>query len=240
LTVRLPVFEGPLELLLHLIERRELDITTVSLAAVADQYLVHLAEMREQGSVEPGAIAGFLAVAARLLQIKSRALLPRAAPEDSPAEEGGPDAAEELVRRLQEYRLFREAAAELQALLEADRTSYSRIAPPPASLDLGPAPLAPVPPEQLARAMQRVLERLRPPGEEISAADYRVSDKLALLRAELARQARLALSALLVCCVCRLEAVVTFLAVLELVKSGQADACQEMLFGEIWLSRPAT
>ncbi len=239
LTVRLPVFEGPLELLLYLIERRRLDITAVSLAAVADQYLEHLAELRARGEVDPRAVADFLAVAARLLQLKSRALLPRTAPETQDADEPEPDSADDLVQRLQEYRLFRDAAAELRRLLEAGHACYARVAAPDARL-LGPAPLEPVPPDMLARAMGRVLERLRPPGEELPAEDYRVADKIALLQSELVRARRLALSALLTRCACRLEAVVTFLAVLELLRLGQVSAQQEGMFGEIWLSPRAT
>lgn len=235
LTVRLPVFEGPLELLLYLIERRRLDITAVSLAAVAGQYLEHLAELRARGAVDPRAVADFLAVAARLLQLKSRALLPRPAQDTPDVGETEPDPADDLVQRLQEYRLFRDAAAELRRFLEAGRACYARVAAPDARL-LGPAPLEPVPPEMLARAMRRVLERLRPPGEELPAEDYRVADKIALLQSELVQAGRLALSALLARCACRLEAVVTFLAVLELLKLGQVSAQQEGLFGEIWLS----
>lgn len=240
LTVHLPVFEGPLELLLYLIERRRLDITAVSLAAVAGQYLEHLAELRARGAVDPRAVADFLAVAARLLQLKSRALLPRAAQDTPDADGSEPDQADDLVQRLQEYRLFRDAAAELRQLIEAGRACYGRVAAADARL-LGPAPLEPVPPEMLARAMRRVLERLRPPGEELPVEeDYRVADKITLLRSELVQAGRLALSALLARCACRLEAVVTFLAVLELLKLGQVSAQQEGLFGEIWLSPLAT
>jgi segregation and condensation protein A len=240
LTVRLPVFEGPLELLLYLIERRQLDITAVSLVAIADQYLEHLAELRIRGAVDPGAIADFLAVAARLLQLKSRALLPRSAPNHPSDGADEPDVgAADLVQRLQEYRLFRDAAVELRRLLDADRVCYVRVAAPDAGI-IGPAPLEPVPPDSLARALRRVLERLRPPAEELPAMDFRVADKIALLQAELMRSGRLALTRLLVQCSCRLEAVVTFLAVLELLKLGQVCAHQEGLFGEIWLSRPAT
>ncbi|MER3405252.1 MAG: hypothetical protein C4289_08895 [Chloroflexota bacterium] len=239
LTVRLPAFEGPLELLLYLIERRRLDITAVSLAAVASQYLEHLAELRARGAVDPRAVADFLAVAARLLQLKSRALLPRTVQDLQEANDTALDPADDLVHRLQEYRVFRDAAAELRRLLATGRACYGRVAAPDARL-LGPAPLEPVPPDMLARAMRRVLERLRPPGEELPAEEYRVADKITLLRSELARAGRLALSALLGRCTCRLEAVVTFLAVLELLKLGQVSAQQEGLFGEIWLSPLAT
>src|SRR5919109_5153241 len=75
-TVRLPVFEGPLDLLLRLIEREELDITAISLAQVADQYLAHVRAMETS---DPAALSAFLVIAAKLLLIKSRALLPRPA-----------------------------------------------------------------------------------------------------------------------------------------------------------------
>src|SRR5581483_3028192 len=107
LPVRAGEFEGPLDLLLHLIERNELDISAVSLVAVVEQYLQYLELMRAEMKLE--AAADFLVVAGRLLLIKSRSLLPRvevATDEDEETE----DPAEELARQLEEYRRFKQVA----------------------------------------------------------------------------------------------------------------------------------
>ena len=102
--VALPVFEGPLDLLLHLIERQELDITAISLAQVTNQYLEYLAGASER---DPDNLADFLVVAAKLLLIKSRVLLPQ--PPAPPAAEEE-DLGDDLVRQLVEYKRFKEAA----------------------------------------------------------------------------------------------------------------------------------
>ena len=96
---RLPVFEGPLEVLLRLVERQELAITEVSLAAVADQFLAHLDTLPDR---DPALLAEFAAVASRLLLLKTRVLFPRQP--DAPAEDDAGEDEDDLVRRLQEYR----------------------------------------------------------------------------------------------------------------------------------------
>jgi segregation and condensation protein A len=99
--VTLPVFEGPLDLLLHLIERQELDITAISLAQVTNQYLEYLGRVSERN---PGNLADFLVVAAKLLLIKSRVLLPQPPVPLAPEEE---DVGDDLVRQLMEYKRFK-------------------------------------------------------------------------------------------------------------------------------------
>src|SRR3989304_337605 len=99
--LQLPVFEGPLDLLLYLIEREELDITAVSLVQVTDQYLSYL---RSGEQIDATALAEFIAIGARLLYLKSRALLPKPPPAEEPLE----GLAEDLVQRLREYRRFKE------------------------------------------------------------------------------------------------------------------------------------
>src|SRR5690606_15580384 len=104
-TVQLPEFEGPLDLLLRLIEREELDITTIALAKVADTYLAHV---RALEMPDPAALSAFLVIAARLLLIKSRALLPR--PVVAKGNEEVVDEAEELAQQLREYQRYKQAA----------------------------------------------------------------------------------------------------------------------------------
>jgi segregation and condensation protein A len=121
-------FEGPLDLLLHLIEHRELDITRVSLAAVADQFLEIISQ---PGVVELSALADYLVTAAKLILIKSRLLLPQP---ESPTAEGEEDVGEALARQLREYKMFKQAAGFLRERERRGLHAYPRFAPPPRPL----------------------------------------------------------------------------------------------------------
>src|SRR5512142_3592494 len=123
-TVKTPVYEGPLDLLLDLIQRAELDITTVSLALVTDQYLEYIRGLEEGHADE---ISVFLVIAARLLQIKSEALLPRP-PSRAAGEE---DVAQSLVDQLRLYKRYKEIGQWLDARQEAGLRTYLRVATPP-------------------------------------------------------------------------------------------------------------
>ena len=123
--VRLPVFEGPLDLLLHLIEREKLDISTVSLAQVTGQFLDYVNDCED---IQPHILADFLVMAARLVFIKSRALLPRPPAANDEEEE---DPGEVLARQLREYKRFRQAASALRVIEESGFRSYIRVAGPP-------------------------------------------------------------------------------------------------------------
>ena len=123
-TITLPTFEGPLDLLLRLIERAELDITTIALAHVADQYLIHVRAMDEP---DARALAEFVSLAARLLLIKSRALLPRPAAEiRGGAAEDDADA-EALARQLREYQRYKQLAAVLRGWQDEERRTFLRL-----------------------------------------------------------------------------------------------------------------
>src|SRR6266496_5996745 len=99
--VHLPIFEGPLDLLLHLIEKRQMEITTISLVAVTDQYLAYLQYWQEPDSIPLGNMAAFISIAARLLYIKSQSLLPHASKEEMTGEvENAAAMAEELRAHL--------------------------------------------------------------------------------------------------------------------------------------------
>src|SRR3989304_6201578 len=129
LAVSTPVFEGPLDLLLHLIEREDLDITAVSLVQVTDQYL---ALLRSADQIDLRALADFVAVGAKLLLLKSRALLPRT-PEEVEADElEAEEIAQDLTAQLEEYRAFKSAAPYPRERGDATHRSFARRAPPPA------------------------------------------------------------------------------------------------------------
>jgi segregation and condensation protein A len=231
--LRLPAFEGPLDLLLHLIEREELDVTAVSLLAVTEQYLAHL---RSADRIDIGRLADFIAIGARLLLLKSRALLPR-----EPGEEDGgaaDDDADALVAALREYRRFRELAEDLRAQGEAGR-SYRREAAPP-QLPLGTG-LDGVPMEALTAAFRDVLDRIAE-AQAASAPPFprervRLRDRIELLAARLEAEPSLSFQRLLGSSTSRLQVVVDFLAVLELIKVGFLEATQPEAFGDIELSR---
>jgi segregation and condensation protein A len=232
--VKLPIFQGPLDLLLHLIEREELDITTVSLAQVTDQYLEYIGLLEE---LSAEALADFLVIAARLLLIKSEMLLPR--PPGSPGKEEEEDIGDELARQLIEYKRFKEAAGGLRQREESGLRAYVRIAPLPRldkPLDLEDVSLA-----DLVEAVQRALN-VRPPlppvSEVVTPFTVTVAEKMAFIEQKLGRQRRLSFNHLLDQATSRQEIIVTFMAVLELIKLKGIVVQQERLFGEIVILSP--
>lgn len=228
-TVTLPIFEGPLDLLLRLIEREELDITSVALAHVADQYLAHV---RAMDAPDPASLSAFLVVAARLLLLKSRALLPRpsAASDQEPDDEG-----DALVRQLQEYQRFRQLAALLR--LHEGRRMYARLA----------APLAPRPARldhtvtDLIAAMQRRMQLtlpLDPPPVALPAPKIvTVSEMIDRIHSGLQARPWVAFEEIISLAAQRVEIVVAFWAVLELWKRHAIVVEQSGLFGVIVIRR---
>ncbi len=226
--LQLPVFEGPLDLLLYLIEREELDITAVSLVQVTDQYLSYL---RSGDQIDAAALAEFIAIGARLLYLKSRALLPRPPSDEEPLEELGDD----LVQRLREYRRYKEAAGALRAIEEEGLRAYPRLAPP-TNLPL-PTGLDGVTLDLLMQVFQEVLERQpeEQPEGVVERQEVTVEQKVAELFSLLERRKRLSFRAFISACRSRLEVIVAFLAVLELIKGLRLRAEQDGLFGDISL-----
>lgn len=229
-TVHIPVYEGPLDLLLDLIERAELDITTVSLAMVTDQYLAYIHSL-EQARADD--ISAFLVIAAKLLQIKSEALLPRP-PEREPGEE---DLGQSLVDQLKLYKRFKEIGLWLDARQQAGLRTYLRIAPPPkveAKLDLSSLTLGAL----LAAAESAFAkEQKEPLASVIAAPKITIREKIDLIAKTLKRMTQTSFRSLLGDKPTRLEIVVTFLALLELVKRYRVEARQEALFSDIQIDR---
>jgi segregation and condensation protein A len=227
----LPIFEGPLDLLLHLIEREELDITDIALVMVADQYLAYL-HAADQLNLD--ALADFIAIGARLLLLKSRALLPRPRPDDG-APEFEDDPSEDLARQLIEYKLFKEAAGRLRDIEVSGFHSYPRIAPPPEL----PAPtgLDGVTLDLLQKMVLVALNREPPeePHAVIHPHRFTVREKVELLRDLLAAEGRVSFRAVVDACASRMEIIVSFMAVLELIKSRVLDAIQDAAFEDIVL-----
>jgi segregation and condensation protein A len=237
--VSLPSFQGPLDLLLQLIEKDELDINAISLVAVTDQYLRTIAALE---AIEPGALADFLVIASRLLYLKSLSLLPK----PSTVEESKEESADALIKQLLEYRRFKQAAALLQEREAQGLRVYVRTAPKPElerRLDLSNLDL-----NKLHNALRRVLQRIPsdPPMPQVKTYPITVAAQIENVRNYLQqRQARaidktdeqpVTFTELLTRGSTRLEVVVTFLAILELIKQCELSAEQENTFGEIILT----
>lgn len=229
--VSLPAFDGPLDLLLHLVERDELDITVISLARVTDQYLAQV-EQLQQDKIDH--LIDFLMVAARLVLIKSRALLPRPPAASDDAEEE--DTAEALIRQLRQYKQFKQAAAWLEARADAGLRTYLRVAPPPrpeVKPDLSDLTLA-----ALTGALREVLARARQQQESVEVVQPRritIEGQLRHLRYALSRESRIDFRALLTPEADAVEVTITLLATLELIKRKEIVAHQSHLFGPIEL-----
>ena len=226
-SVETPVFEGPLDLLLQLIERAELDITSFSLALVTDQYLQHIRNMPEKIAEE---VSAFLVIAARLIQIKSEALLPR----PPTRETGEEDPGEALARQLIAYKRYRQIADLLVQRDSAGLRTYLRLAPPPkfeGTIDLSGITLA-----DLAAAAQEILSKAdhsQALSSVVGPVRITIREKINTITNILRHQKRTTFRALLNAKQNRLDIVVTFLAVLELIKRHLVQASQEGLFGDI-------
>lgn len=230
--VTLPIFEGPLDLLLHLIERQELDITEVSLAQVTNQYLEYLAQLSER---DPDHLADFLVVAAKLLLIKSRVLLPQPPTPPSSEEE---DDSQDLVRQLIEYKKFKEAAKLLREIEAQGIRSYIRLAPTPRldrTVELGDVTL-----DDLLVAVRQALS-IRPPSPSVNGTvapiTVTMSGQMAFIEQETAGGRSASFVRLLEQATSRLEIIVTLLALLELVKQLRVTMRQEGRFGDILIAR---
>ncbi|HLF70806.1 MAG TPA: segregation/condensation protein A [Dehalococcoidia bacterium] len=235
LAVKTSVFEGPLDLLLHLIEREELEITAVSLVQVTDQYL---ALLRAQDQIDLRALAEFISVGAKLIFLKSRALLPRTAEQIAEDEREAEEIAEDLTAQLEEYRTFKQAASYLRELDDTGHRSFTRVAPPPG--DFAPTGLERVTLRKLLKAFAKALDRLppEPEPERVHRQAININDRKESILSAVKRRGRLGFSRLLAECKTRIEAIVTFLAILELLKTEELRAEQSASFGEIMLATP--
>ncbi len=221
------VYEGPLDLLLQLIEKSELDITKVAIAQVTDQYLQYLHHL---DAYLPEEVSAFLVIASRLIQIKSEALLPRPVIR----EEGEEDPGEALAHQLMLYRLFRDAAEYLGQREAGGNTCYLHLVPPPkieANLDLGGMDI-----KDLVSAASEVLvlnNKMPVIKNAVTPNHITIRQKINLITRILKQKGKSTFSSFLFDFHSRIEAVVTFLAILELVKRQIILAKQEDTFGEI-------
>jgi segregation and condensation protein A len=242
--VRLPAFEGPLDLLLHLIEKRQMEITTISLLAVTDQYLDYLRSWQDE-QMPLANMAAFISIASRLLYIKSQSLLPHTSKEELAGEmESAAVMAEELRAHLLEYKLAKEIAIYLRHREEAGLQTHARsglLAGIETQLTWSPPTLIGLEVDMLAQAFQRILA-LRARDEAANAsflplARVRVSERITEIVSILRMRPHLSLAELLENEASRLVIIVTFLAVLELWKRARITVTQNSLFSSILLER---
>jgi segregation and condensation protein A len=224
--LHLPVFEGPLDLLLYLIRKQELEIKDIPIARITEQYTAYLKAMEE---LNLDVASEYVLLAATLIHIKSKMLLPRL-PLD---EEGNPeDPRQELVDKLLEYERFKRSADELHALETARERIHTRaenvLERYPGAGDGIEAGLF-----DLVRAFEDVLARRTGDERVLEAEEYRVEDKCQAIRLLLAERGTLSFNGLLRACRSILEALTTFVALLELVRRGGVRAHQGSAFGEI-------
>jgi segregation and condensation protein A len=243
--VHLPVFEGPLDLLLHLIEKRQMEITTISLVTVTDQYLAYLQQW-ETEALPLANMAAFVAIAARLLFIKSQSLLPHSTKEEVNQEvESAVAMAEELQRHLIEYKLAKEVASYLRQREEQGLQTHARsglLAGIEAQLAWTPPTLVGLEAQSLTRALQRLLDLQAKEAAENNAAllptaRVRVSERIAEIVNILQEREQVQLSEVLANEQSRFVIIVTFLAVLELWKWQRINVLQNELMGPIVLER---
>jgi segregation and condensation protein A len=221
--VHSPSFDGPIELLLAVAQRAEVDLTAISLSSLTDDYLDAIEERRPPLDQ----MAAFLVIGARLVQLKAAGLLPMA----TTAEEEDQAAWEDAIKgRLEEYRRFKQLADSLMQRHASGRFTFAGLLEP----EVIPQARVQVSLDALATAFRQVLDRLPPPEQVTVEMDQvSLSDKLQELREMLAQHPQINFSAVFRHCRTRLEAVVTFLALLELIRIGEARVAQSSAFAEI-------
>lgn len=231
------LYQGPLDLLLELIEKAELDITRISLARVTDQYLEYMHRLKLEN---PAEVSAFLVIAARLLQIKSSALLPRQPQDESLEPEE--DAGDALARQLILYKRFKQIALWLNEREEINYRTYIRMAPPPKftvqpKLDLSELTL-----ENLIQAAREILATntdLQNLDSVVNLPRITIRERINSILSSMQNGQISSFNLLLNNKYSRVEIVVTFLALLELVKRHILSAKQDSLFGNIELSQQA-
>jgi segregation and condensation protein A len=233
--VKFEVFEGPLDLLLYLIKKEEVDIYEVNLTRLATQFIEYIETMR---MLDLEVAGEFLVMAATLMYIKSRELLPVDQQAQVEGEDEGEDPRWELIRQLVEYKKFKDAAAQLQVLEARQEDVFPRT---PGKLEFESEP--PVGPEasifDLVNAVNTVLKRFgqRTDQRDIFEDKWTVSEKIELLMRVLSERLSVRFSELFEGVTSRSEVVVTFLALLELIRLKQLTAVQREPFGEIEICR---
>jgi len=231
--VRLEVFEGPLDLLLYLIKKDELDIHNIPMETITSQYVQYIDLMK---MLDLNIAGEFLVMAATLMMIKSRMLLP--AEERPELEEEDEDPRWDLVRQLVEYKKFKDAALHLEALEARREDIFGRDGAEVVLERDTDVALHDVGLFDLISAFSDALKKVKVENlQEIFAERFTVADKIGVLGDRLRNEKRFSLSAMFEGMRSRSEIACTFLALLELIRLAQARAVQKDTFGEIYIER---
>jgi len=234
--VKFEVFEGPLDLLLYLIKKEEVDIYQVNLTRLATQFIEYIDTMR---LLDLEVAGEFLVMAATLMYIKSRELLPKDQQVQTEGEEDEEDPRWELIRQLVEYKKFKDAAAQLQSLEARQENVFPRTPPKP-EFEAEPAAAGGASIFDLVNAVTLVLKRFTEKDAErrdIYEDQWTVSEKIEHLLKLTSDQPSVRFSQLFSTATSRQEVVATFLAVLELIRLKQIAATQPEPFAEIEIVR---
>ena len=238
--LRLPGYEGPLDLLLQLIERRALEISELSLVQVADQFMEQVARLQSHSAADRAdSLAEFILIGAKLMQIKARALLPRDPDPDAPDVDAD-DAGRDLVEMLEEYRRFRDAVSVLQTIDRSGLRAFRPGAPPPLER---PAPVGlpdAVTLDLLTKLVQEAYTRVGRRRQDAASVELRpdpitVADKIGELQERLRRDRKVSFRGWIAQARTRVEVIVTFMAILELYKGCQIEMRQDEVYGDILL-----
>lgn len=232
---KLPVFEGPLDLLLHLIKDNKIDIYDIPIVQITHQYIAYL-ELMQELNLD---IAGdFLVMAATLIHIKSKTLLP---PNIEESEEPAEDPRAELVQRLLEYKKFKEASTHLRNREDIWKNIFHRSIAEEGDIDLSlesEPSLFEVSVFDLISAFKTLLKKAPAHVLEITRETLTVSDKINFIMERLEKEDAVRFLDLFEEGYAKLTLIVTFLALLELSRLGLAKAYQENIFGVIWIMNP--
>lgn len=230
--VSIDLFEGPLDLLLHLVGQARIDIRDIFVSQIVEQYLAFMEQLPTQDMERA---TEFLTMAAQLLEIKSRRLLPGATQEEL---EEAELQEEELIRQLEEIQQYRQVTETLAQMKETAALMYTRLADERYQDERIQAKDMTL--EALTRAFLRLQERLQEdrqsvPAQQVHRDVFTVKEKLLDIRRRLLRTERLDFMSLLMPQTTREEVVVTFMAILELVKDGTLFAWQDTPDGCVWI-----
>ncbi len=245
LTVKLKAFEGPLDLLLHLLEKNKVSIYDIPIVEITNQYLDYIREMQRQ---DLNVMSEFMVMAATLISIKSKMLLPKEVREDGQEE----DPREELVQQLLEYKMYKCIANELKGLeTDAKKAFYKRPTVPPEVL----AYEEPVDVDELMsgltlkklndiflsvmRRQENKIDKVRAGFGKIEKEDVSLPEKMAYLEQYALEHGKFSFRSILASGCGKMEVVVSFLAILELMKLGKVTIMQERLFDDIEIASTA-
>ncbi|MCA9231131.1 MAG: segregation/condensation protein A [Planctomycetales bacterium] len=232
--VKLDMFSGPLDLLWYLVRRHELDILDIPIARVTDQYLELIAVLEE---IDVSAVGDFLELATRLMEIKSRLVLPRHKEEEE--EEEVEDPRQDMVQRLLEYKKYKDAASMLEERSREWQKRFARQSNDLPEVQINPAeqPIQDVEMWDLVSAFARVMrDCAAAQPSAIRYDDTPIEVYMDRIRERLNRETRFAFTSLFERAMVRSQMVGIFLAVLELIRHHHVCVEQEELFGEIWIS----